>query len=91
MKTWTHFFASGPNFLDPPTCKDGRPYGPERYKEIVQECWYISDHLHTSYTDILDISVMERRFLIDNIKYKIDETKKAVDAATAEAKARRGK
>lgn len=67
----THFFASGPSFLDPQISKDGKPYGPKRFKEIVQECWFISVNLNTSYTDILDISVPERLYLVEFISSKI--------------------
>lgn len=74
-----HFFDSGPNFLDPQTSKDGKPYGPKRYKEIVKECWYISDQLHTSYTDVLDLSFQERIYLIECINEKQTATQKAVE------------
>jgi hypothetical protein len=74
-----HFFATGPSFLDPQISKDGKPYGPKRFKEIVKECWYISDNLHTSYTDILDLSVAERLYLVECIGDKAAATKKAMD------------
>lgn len=73
-----HFFALDKNFLDPQLSKDGRPYGPVRYKEIVKECWYISDNLHTSYTDVLDISFQERVYLIECINNKQEETQKEI-------------
>ena len=68
------------SFLDPQTSSDGTPYGPKRYKEIVKECWYISDNLHTSYTDVLDLSFQERFYLIELINEKHDATKKAIEA-----------
>lgn len=66
-------------FLDPPLTKDGQPFGPKRYKEIVKECWWISDQLNTSYTDVLDLAFQDRIYLIECIKEKQDETKKAID------------
>jgi hypothetical protein len=81
--TFVPTFASGPSFLDPQTSSDGTPYGPKRFKEIVKECWYICDNTNTSYTDVLDVSVQERRFLIDNINAKHDATKKAMEEARA--------
>jgi hypothetical protein len=69
----------GPSFLDPQTSRDGKPYGPKRFKEIVKECWYISDNLHTSYTDILDLSVQERVYILECIKEKHEAQKKAID------------
>lgn len=73
-------FVLDQSFLDPLTSKDGTPYGPKRYKEIVRECWYISDQLHTSYSDVLDLSFQERVYLIGYI----DEKKKATQKALAE-------
>ena len=84
---YKHPFVTGPNFLDPQTSKDGTPYGPKRFKEIVRECWYISDNLNTSYTDVLDLSYQERIYLIEFINSKKDETQKALDQAQAKAKA----
>jgi len=81
-----HFFASGPSFLDPQTSKDGTPYGPKRFKEIVRECWFVSDQLHTSYSDVLDLSFLERVYLIEFIGEKQSETKKAMDALAAKNK-----
>jgi hypothetical protein len=81
-------FASGPSFLDPPTSNDGSPYGPKRFKELVKECWYVSDNLHTSYTDVLDLSYTERVCLIECINAKHDAAKKAFDEARQSAKSR---
>jgi hypothetical protein len=71
----------GPSFLDPQTSSDGKPYGPKRYKEIVKECWYISDNLHTSYTDVLDLSFIERFYLIEFINSKQEATRQAIEEA----------
>jgi hypothetical protein len=71
------------SFLDPPQSNDGTPYGPKRYKEIVKECWYISDQTHTSYTDVLDMSFIERAILIDLIHEKQEATKLAIENARA--------
>jgi hypothetical protein len=76
----------GPSFLDPQISKDGKPYGPKRFKEIVKECWYISDNLHTSYTDILDISTQERVYLFECIREKAEATKKAMEEIRAKNK-----
>lgn len=69
----------GPSFLDPQTSKDGKPFGPKRYKEIVRECWYISDNLHTSYSDILDLAYTDRLQLFLLIKEKREAEAKAMD------------
>jgi hypothetical protein len=78
---YVHPFALGPSFLDPQTSSDGKPYGPKRYKEIVKECWYISDNLHTSYTDVLDLSFIERFYLIEFINSKQEATRQAIEEA----------
>lgn len=79
MKKLLHFFASGPSFLDPQLSNDGTPYGPKRYKEIVKECWYVSDNLNTSYTDVLDLSYQERIYLINCINEKKEATIQAME------------
>jgi hypothetical protein len=53
----------------------------------VKECWYISDNLHTSYTDVLDLSFQERFYLIELINEKQEATKKFL----AESKAKQQK
>ena len=81
MKKLQHFFASGPSFLDPQLSDDGTPYGPKRYKEIVKECWYVSDNLHTSYTDVLNLAYLDRVYLINCINEKKDATLQAMAEA----------
>ena len=86
MKTLRHFFVTGPSFLDPQTSKDGKPYGPKRFKEIVKECWFLSDQMNTSYSDILDLSVQERFYIAECIKEKHDAQQKAIEAIKAKSK-----
>jgi hypothetical protein len=76
----------GPSFLDPQTSKDGTPYGPKHFKELVKECWFLSDQMNTSYTDILDISVQERIYIAECIKEKHDAQKKAIEEIRAKHK-----
>jgi hypothetical protein len=75
---YIHPFASDLSFLDPQIFSDPS-YGPKRYKEIVKECWYISDNTSTSYTDVLDLSFQERFYLIEYINEKQEATKKAIE------------
>ena len=81
----------GQNFLDPQTSSDGTPYGPKRFKEIVKECWYISDNLNTSYSDVLDLSFQERFYLIELINDKQEKTQQAIEAKQAEIRNSRRK
>ena len=81
MKKLVPFFASGPSFLDPQLSNDGTPYGPKRYKELVKECWYVSDNLHTSYADVLNLAYQDRIYLIECINEKKEATAKALEEA----------
>lgn len=72
-------FAANLNFLDPKLTENGKPYGPERYKRIVQECYLISKNMNTSYSDVLKITPMEREYLINFLLEDYNERKKAVE------------
>lgn len=72
------------NFLDPKKTSDGKPYGPQRYKEIVRECYIISKVLHTSYTDVLSMSPTEKNMILEFIKQDNDEMERALEARRAE-------
>lgn len=79
----------GPSFLDPQLSKDGQPYGPKRYKEIVKECWYISMNLHTSYTDVLDLAFQDRVYLIDLINKQQESDLKKLEEIQTQSKEKR--
>ena len=65
------------NFLDPQTTSDGKPYGPERFREIVNERYFITKHTHTSYLDTGKITPTEKDILIQLINE--DNKKRAED------------
>lgn len=72
---------------------DGKPYGPERYKEIVQERYIISKNSNTSYTDVGEISPLERKYLLDFIFAELKKKQEIIDkqnAATQTKKRKRG-
>ena len=52
--------------------EDGEPYGPIRFRELVRECYIISKNMNTTYSDVLKMSSIERKYLI---KFLIDEAK----------------
>lgn len=52
--------------------KDGKPYPPQRYKQIVKERYLITKHTNTSYADTLNITPTERAYLLEFI---IDDLK----------------
>ena len=59
--------------------EDGQPYGPARYKRIVQECYLISKNMNTSYSDVLKLTPKEREYLIKFLLEDYDEKKKVVE------------
>lgn len=59
--------------MDPQLTKDGKPYGPFRYKEIVKECYLISKNINTSYNDLMLITPTERNYMLE---FLLDEAKK---------------
>ena len=66
-------------FLDPKLTEEGKPYGPERYRRIVQECYLISKNMNTSYTDVLKMTPIEREYLINFLLEDYNEKKKATE------------
>ena len=60
--------------------KDGKPYGPERYKSLVKNLYIISKNTYTSYTDLRDkITPSEMTALLQLIKEENEETRKYVE------------
>ena len=55
------------NFFDPLWTSDGKPYGRERYKQIVQERYVISKQINTSYSDLSEVTPQERTYLLNFI------------------------
>jgi len=47
---------------------DGKPYGPTRLKEIIKECFIISKNCNTSYSDILQMTPIEKNYLCEFIR-----------------------
>ena len=86
-------FAEDKNFLDPQFRTNGEPYAPWKYKQLVKELYIISKNIHTSYTELLDISPTERDYLIQFI---VDDMKKSEEdlskiRAAQEAKQQKAK
>ena len=54
--------------MDPLLTFDGKPYGPVRYEQLVEERYQISKHIHTSYLDIGKITPTERKYLLEFIR-----------------------
>ena len=84
----SHPFVSLLNFIYQRFDLEGNWIGPKRFKEIIEECWFISKNINTSYTDILQISPMERKYLIDTIKESNRLEKEEFDRVVKESKER---
>lgn len=79
------------SFWNPLQCSDGSPYAPKKVKEIIQECWYITDQLHTSYDEALHISYIERQYLLAFIRDKQDATQKELERLESARRANKGR
>ncbi len=71
------------NFLDPQLIKDKdgktKPYGPIRFKEIVQERYLISKSINTSYTDTAKITPLERKYILEFIADEMKKTQQLIE------------
>ena len=67
--------------------EDGEmPYGVYRYQQIIDESYIISKVIHTSYVDILDISIRERDRIIELINEENRRNKEDLDKLKAKSK-----
>ena len=78
-------FPSPENFLGPLLNKDGKPLGPQKFKELVRERYWISKNINTSYGDTGQLTPIEREYLLEFIT---DEMKKQKDFVDKQLKKR---
>ena len=71
--------------------EDGKPYGPTRYKELVQERYLLTKHTNTSYDDLAKITPLERGYLLEFLIQDLEKQKAAYEKAQAESEARRNR
>lgn len=67
--------------MDPIFTSDGKPYAPQRFKEIVRERYLITKYCNTSYKDIDDITPLEREYLLEFIYDELQKEQKAYEEA----------
>lgn len=84
-----HVYPSQGSFLDPQTTKDGKPYGPVRYKEIVKERYLISKNINTSYNELGQITPAERKYLMEFIIEEIKKSNEIMEAKKKELSSRK--
>ena len=68
--------------------KDGGKYAIQRYKELVQERYYISKQTNTSYEDVGKMTPVERVYLIKFISDEIKRQNEIIEKNRAESKAK---
>lgn len=61
--------------------KDNKPYGSVRYKEIVEEIFYLTKHTHVTYNDVLNMSPLERRYLLEFLIKDFKRNKEVEESA----------
>lgn len=69
------------NFLDPALTSDGKPYGPQRFKDITKERYLISKYCNTSYKDLDNVTPTEREYLLEFIYDELQKEKEAYEQA----------
>ena len=69
--------------------EDGKPFGPQRYKEIARERYLISKHTNTSYEDTSKITPLERGYLLEFLIEDMQRQKDMYDKAQADAEIKR--
>ena len=62
---WLPTFDIHKNFFDPEFDADGNPYGIRRYRELVEECLFISKKTSTSYSEVLMMTPTEKNIIIN--------------------------
>jgi len=62
---------------------DGKPYAPIRLKQIVKENFYLTRHLNNSYSDLIDITPLERKYLLEFLMEDFKKQKEMRDAFMA--------
>ena len=64
---------------------DGKPYGPFRFKEIVKEIYAITKNTSTSYTEVLQMTPLERRYVLDCLVEESNRIKEKLEKAKEES------
>ena len=68
---------------------DGHPYGPVRYKQIVNERYLIAKHGNISYADTSNITPLERQYILEFITDELQRQHDMYEKRMAEIENRR--
>ena len=75
-------FATQVNFLDPKWTRDEDgnkiPYSHTRLKELIKQNYMISKNCNTSYNDVLQLTPLERDYLIGFIIEEAEDAKRMI-------------
>ena len=63
------------------------PYGPWKYKKVVEELYMVSHQIHTSYLDMLQITVREKDHMLGFINNELRMQKESLDKLKAKREA----
>ena len=74
--------------MDPQLTSDGKPYGPVRFREIVQERYIISKQTHMTYEDTGKMTPAERKMII---QFLVEDTRREKEAIEQAKKGRKTK
>ena len=77
------------NFLGPRFDANGNPTGPTEYETLVKERYYISKRSNTSYLDVGEISVHERKLLMKFISDEIQQEQEFMEKQQQKNQSRR--
>lgn len=72
--------------MGPQSTKDGKPYGPIRYKEIVKERYWLTKSLNTSYNEVGEMTPLERQYLLEFLAEEVKRTREVEERRKHEAK-----
>lgn len=76
-------FATQVNFLDPKWTRDDDgnkiPYGPARLKELIKQNYMISKNCSTSYNDVMNLTPVERDYIIGFIVEEAEDAKRMIE------------
>lgn len=67
--------------MDPILTSDGKPYGPQRFKDITKERYLISKYCNTSYKDLDNVTPTERAYLLEFIYEELQKEQEAYEEA----------
>lgn len=88
--TWLLRFALQQSFSDPrqtvKTENGEMPYGAFRFNQIIEECFYISKAINTSYLDLMEISVKEKNTMIEIINEENRKNQEEIEKIKRKAK-----